>query len=182
MPTTERRPPIQHSIETLAGRLHQIRYRHPDTEWCVGVAELQTPGSDAAEIVTVVGALGDLSFHQPLLFYGYWDTHPRYGRQFHVQAAQAADPVTASGLVRYLSTAHCPHLGEKTAAKLVAAFGTDTLSMLREHPERLTALKGVSEHKAHLWQQFFRDHQGADDVIIWLLQWDIDPSVADRRM
>ena len=180
MPTTERRPPIQHSIEILAGRLHQIRYRHPDTEWCVGVAELQTAGSDATEIVTVVGALGDLSFHQPLLFYGYWDTHPRYGRQFHVQAAQAADPVTASGLVRYLSTAHCPHLGEKTAAKLVAAFGTDTLSMLREHPERLTALKGVSEHKARLWQQFFRDHQGADDVIIWLLQWDIDPSVARR--
>lgn len=163
---------------TAEGQLIQIRYRHADSEWCVGRAVLETDAG--REDVTVVGTLGDIPLKAPVTFYGYWDTHDRYGRQFHVQAARNRDPLTASGMVRFLATAHCPQLGPKTAERLVAAFGDETLTTLRKDPDRVATLPRITRTRALEWQRFLVDQQGADEVIVWLLQWDIDPSVARR--
>lgn len=162
------------TTQALEGQLLQIRYRHPQTGWCVGQARL------VDDTAAVVGSLMDVPVNEDLTFYGYWDVHAQYGRQFHVQAVRRRDPLTEHGIIRYLTTARCPHLGVKTAKKLVATFHTDTLRLLREDPDRIATLKGVSADKARTWQQFFLDQQGADEVIVWLLQWDIDPGIARR--
>ncbi len=167
-PTKEKR-----SIKTLDGQLLKIRYRHPNG-WCIGQALLD----NASE--TVVGELIEIPLRKPQIFYGYWETHPKYGPQFHVQAARSPEPLAGPGMVRYLATARCPHLGPKTAKKLAEAFDAETLQILRTDPERVAVLPGVSLDRARQWQQFFVDQQGADDIIVWLLQWDIDPAVARR--
>jgi exodeoxyribonuclease V alpha subunit len=62
----------------------------------------------------------------------------------------------------------------------VAAFGPDTLAVLREQPNRVAGLKGITIERARQWQETLRAQQGADAIMVWLLQWDIDPSVAHR--
>jgi len=166
------------TIESLTGQLLQVRYRHPGSDWCLGQAVLEGP--DGSEQTTVAGPLDTIPLRKPQIFYGAWQTHPKYGRQFHVKAARAPEPVSRSGIVRYLSTAKCPHLGPKTAKKLEAAFGADTLTVLRTEPERVAALPGIRLERAQQWQQFLVAQQGADHIIVWLLQWDIDPSVSRR--
>jgi len=173
------RPVVEpREILTLDGQLLHVRYRHPTTGWCLGRARFVDQGTSVE--VTVVGALSDIALREKRIFYGYWDTHEKYGEQFHVQASRRRDPLTANGMMRYLATAHCTHLGEKTAQKLVDRFGDETLKTLREAPENVAAMKGISLDRAKQWQTFFLDQQGADEVIVWLLQWDIDPSVARR--
>ncbi len=161
------------SIETLNGELLKIRYKNQNG-WCIGEARL----NHGCE--TVVGELAEIPQRQALIFYGYWEAHPKYGLQFHVQATRSPDPLAGPGMVRYLATAHCPHLGPKTAKKLADAFEAETLDILRSDPERVATLPGISLDRARQWKQFFVDQQGADDIIVWLLQWDIDPSVARR--
>ena len=171
-------PTADRVVEALDGQLIRLRYRHPSNGWCVGDADLGQDGM--AETATVVGTLDTVPLHRPLVFYGYWDTHPQYGRQFHVQAARTAEPLTAQGIVRYLTAAGCPHLGPKTAEKLVQALGTDVLDILRQEPRRVAQLRGISLQRARQWQSFFQQQQGTDAVLVWLLQWDVDPSVARR--
>ncbi len=168
--TTER------GTETVTGQLERVVYRHPQTEWAVGQAFL----TGHAGRQSVVGRLTDIPLRETMVFYGTWETHPRYGRQFHVQAARREDPLTPSGIARYLTVAHCPHLGPKTAAKLVAQFGEETLTVLRSQPARIGALPGFSLKRARTWQAFFAEQRGVEEVMIWLLQYDIDPSVARR--
>jgi len=171
-------PAQQETIEALTGQLLQVRYRHPGSDWCLGQAVLECP--DGSERVTVAGPLEGIPLRQPQIFYGIWQTHPKYGRQLHIKAARAPEPVSRSGIVRYLSTAHCPHLGPKTAEKLEAAFGTETLAVLRTDPERVAELPGIRLERAQQWLQFLVDQRGADSIIVWLLQWDIDPAVSRR--
>lgn len=164
-------------IQTVQGQLHQIRYRHPGSTWCVGVGTL----AGETDRVTLVGELENIPIRETRYFYGTWADHPKYGRQFQVKASRAVEPITVDGIGRYLRTAHCPRLGEKTAAKLTDAFGVDTLRILREEPEAVSAaIKGVKPALARQWQTFFQAQRGADDVIVWLLQWDIDPGIAHR--
>ncbi len=164
-----------HPVETLDGQLLHIRYRHPNSTWCVGEAVGANGGR-----VSVVGRLGDIALNRAVIFYGHWETHPQYGRRFSVQAARIPEPLTAQGLARYLASAGCPHLGPKTADKLVQALGSDVLTVIRHQPERVAELKGISRQKARQWQTFFQQQQGADAIMVWLLQWDIDPSIARR--
>lgn len=164
-------------IQTLKGQLLQIRYRHPGSTWCVGVGLL----AGAVGRVTMVGDLEIMPLREARYFYGVWVDHPKYGRQFQVKASRAVEPVTADGIARYLKTAHCPRLGEKTAVKLSQAFGSEALRVLREEPETVSArIKGVKPALAREWQTFFQAQRGADDVMVWLLQWDIDPGIAHR--
>lgn len=167
---------IERITETITGQLDRIVYRHPQTGWAVGQAFLT--GHEGRQ--SVVGRLTDIPLREPLVFYGTWETHPQYGRQFHVQAARRADPLTPSGIARYLTVARCPHLGPKTAAKLVAHFGEVTLEVLRADPGRIGALPGFSIKRARDWQAFFAAQRGVEEVMVWLLQYDIDPSVARR--
>lgn len=162
--------------ETVTGHLDRVVYRHPQTGWAVGQATLT--GHEGRQ--SVVGRLNDITLRETMVFYGTWETHPQYGRQFHVQAARREDPLTPSGIARYLTVAHCPHLGPKTAAKLVAQFGAETLNVLRSQPARIGALPGFSLKRARTWQAFFAEQRGVEEVMIWLLQYDIDPSVARR--
>lgn len=166
------------SVDVVTGQLLQVRYRHPGSDWCLGQATLEE--STGPDRITVVGSLETIPLRKPQIFYGTWQTHPKYGRQFHVKAARSPEPVSRSGIVRYLSTAKCPHLGPKTAEKLEAAFGADTLTVLRTEPERVAAIPGIRLERAQQWQQFLVAQQGADHIIVWLLQWDIDPSVSRR--
>ncbi len=167
--TTEPRP-----MERLEGQLLAIRYRHANG-WCIGQATLN------AQSTQVVGhVLSTIPLRKPQVFYGYWVTHPQYGRQFQVQATRTPEPFTPSGIVRYLATIHCPHLGPKTARKLVDALGSETLLVLREHPDQVAALPRISAQRARQWQQFFTNQHDQEEIVVWLLQWDIDPTVARR--
>ena len=47
-------------------------------------------------------------------------------------------------------------------------FGSDALDIIAEHPEQLTAIRGLNEEKANAIHQEFRRQFGAREVVTWL--------------
>ncbi len=166
-------------MECLDGELEQVMFSADNGVWHVARAWI-TNAAPPDDHPIVTGALLHLDLHIPLRFYGTWETHAKYGRQFKVQATVRQEPLTPVGIARYLATSGCPRLGAKTAEKLVDAFGSETMGLLREEPERIATLRGVSIARAKQWQAFFQDQIALERIVGWLLQFDIDPSLAKR--
>ena len=68
--------------------------------------------------------------------------HERYGLQMKVTSFKLIPPNDKEGMIKYLQQ-FIKGCGPKTAAKIVNAFGSDTLEVLENTPDRLKEVKGI---------------------------------------
>jgi exodeoxyribonuclease V alpha subunit len=95
---------------------------------------------------SIVGTMGELSAGSTLDLHGSWAMHPKFGRQFEVSTFEQARPATENGVIRFLQSS-IKGVGEKTATRLVEAFGVAVLDLLDDDPEQLLSVKGISKNK-----------------------------------
>ena len=115
----------------------------------------ETGGDTAAASVkkpsvtfTGVGSMPFLEVGDFLLLTGKWTTHSSYGRQLQVQSCTQVTLHTPQTILKYLSSGVIRGIGPKLAEKIVSAFGADTLAVMREKPERLAKIRGITRDRA----------------------------------
>ena len=138
----------------MKGTVEHIVYSNPSNGY--HVIELMAE----QDVVTVVGDLGEVNEGEEVLVTGKFITHPTFGFQFQAQSCIVQMPETSRGILRYLSCGVLPHIGPATAKKIVARFGEDSFSVIANHPEKLTDIKGISGQKAKEISQEFHRRQG----------------------
>ena len=80
---------------------------------------------------------------------GSFIQHPVYGKQFQAVRLTEKMPEDAMAMERYLGSGAIKGIGAALAGRIVRHFGSDTLRIVEEEPERLAEIKGISEKKAH---------------------------------
>ncbi len=148
----------------MKGTVEHIVYSNPSNGY--HVIELMAE----QDVVTVVGDLGEVNEGEEVLVTGKFITHPTFGFQFQAQSCIVQMPETSRGILRYLSCGVLPHIGPATAKKIVARFGEDSFSVIANHPEKLTDIKGISGQKAKEISQEFHRRQGLREAILFLGQ------------
>lgn len=121
-----------------------------------------------SELVEAAGAVGEVHIGETVKLEGRFETHPTYGRQFKATSCASSVPQAVQDIKAYLSSGALPYIGPATAKKIVAMFGSDALDIIAEHPEQLTAIRGLNEEKANAIHQEFRRQFGAREVVTWL--------------
>ena len=81
---------------------------------------------------------------------------------------------------KYLSSGAVKGIGPAMAAKIVAAFGENTLKVLEQEPERLTVIKGITKAKALKLSEEFRQSHGVRDAMEVLCGYGLTPEEALR--
>lgn len=74
--------------------------------------------------------------------------HPKYGKQFKVESSLVKPREDKKGIYQYLSSGLICGVGERMAKKIVDRFGSQTLKIIEETPEKLLEISGISEKKA----------------------------------
>lgn len=83
---------------------------------------------------------------QQLIFSGKWDSHPKYGRSFHFN--NYTEPAMDQGeFVFHFLSNMVKGIGEKTAKEIIDRFGTDTVDIIENAPEKLLSISGIKHHK-----------------------------------
>lgn len=145
---------------TLRGTVARVVFENPENGWAVVHFE---PDNEVAP-ATVVGALAPVFVGEYLEIEGEWQTDRRWGRQFKARTAVPAEPTSVEGTRRYLSSGVVPGIGPELARRLVAKFGSDTLRVLDEEPDRLRSVKGIGAKRlAQIregWQTKTLERQG----------------------
>ena len=128
--------------ETLEGYVSNIIYRNEENGYTV--LELVS----GEEETTCVGHFESLHAGETVELYGRYTEHPSYGTQFRAERYEIRIPRDAAAIERYLASGAVRGIGEKLAARIVRAFGDQTLRIMQEEPERLKEIRGISERMA----------------------------------
>ena len=159
-------------MEQLEATILGTVFRNPENGWSV-----VTVRSGRSEL-TVVGSLPELSSGEQAVFSGEWIEHRTYGRQFSCRSCELKVPTTLLGIERYLGSGLIHGVGPSTATLIVEVFGEETLTILSEHPERLTEVKGIGKKRAAMIAESFLEQQSARRAIVFLQSYGISPALA----
>ena len=130
-------------MEEIKGTVKSIIFRNEENGYTV--LELVDATGDE---ITAVGALPLASVGERIEITGTWTEHPTYGRQLRAQGCRTIAPAPLSALVNYLGSGLIRGVGESTAREIVNTFGTDTLAVLENEPQRLTEVPGIGRLRA----------------------------------
>ena len=132
---------------------------------------LRVDGED--EPVTVVGCIPCAAAGEGMTVTGVWVNHPVHGPQLSAESVERRLPQEEEDIVSYLSSGILKGIGPSTAQRLVERFGTDTLRVLEEEPERLKTIKGITAKKAVELSEAFRALTGLRQVMEFLARYDL---------
>ena len=108
---------------------------------------------------------------------GEW-VNGKYGMQLQVEQWREVVPKTKEGVLSYLSSGLIKGIGEKTAAEIVAKFGTNTLDVLEKNPERLLEVRGITENKLEDIRTSFAESRALRDIMTLLAPFKLTPKTA----
>lgn len=161
-------------MEQLEGSVAAVKYRNDENGYTVFLVE------SAGEDTVVVGYVEGIEVGEEVRCEGEYVSHPTYGPQLAAERIEVSLPGDVAGICAYLSGGAIRGVGEITARRIVDAFGTDTLSVIENDYEQLTAVKGITRAKAHAIHQSYCETTGLKKVIAELQRYKLPPYVSVR--
>ncbi len=149
--------------EILYGTVSAIVFQNQENGYTV----LRLKSQDG-EMVTVVGTIPMTVVGERLSITGRWTSHASYGRQFEAELLERLMPESRDEILAYLSSRAVKGIGEKTAQRIVDNFGSRSLDIIENEPEKLAQLPGISASKAREISESFRRQVGMRRLIEFL--------------
>ena len=132
------------------------------------------------ELLTVVGVLPGVSAGETVTLTGTYTMHPSFGRQFKATGFTRCMPETVEQIYKYLASGVIRGIGPKKAMAIVEHFGSDTLDVLENEPERLAVLKGISKDQAESMGEDFKKQHAMRTVMLGLEKYGFSPAECVR--
>lgn len=158
---------------TLKGVVKNIIFYNNANGYCV----LELLAEDGGDY-TCVGNMPVVSSGENLELEGKFVCHPKFGEQFSVQKIVVNTPSGARDMQKYLASGLIKGVGEKTAEKIVKAFGDKAMEVLRDNPSALASIRGISVAKAMEIGNSFAEHIGMQQQIMFLQSFGIGTNTA----
>lgn len=154
--------------EELDGYVDHIIFRNEDNGYTV--FNVDEDGED----ITCVGMFQYLGEGEYLHMEGEYVNHPVYDRQFKVDKFEMRVPEDKESIKKYLGSGAIKGIGPAMAARIVNAFGEDTIRVMEEEPERLINIKGISQKKAMEISDQVQSKRDLRKAMIFLQQYGIN--------
>ena len=134
----------------LEALCENVVFRNEENGYTVALfSRRNISGTDKAnDSFTAVGNMPFLESGDYAVLSGKWVVHSSYGQQLQVEHYAQITPHTSEDIYDYLSSGSVHGVGQKTAERIVDAFGEDSIRIMREEPEKLARIKGITLPKA----------------------------------
>ena len=159
-------------METIKGYVDKIIYRNKENGYTVFSLE------EEDGYTTCTGNCFSLEEGEFVELEGEHVFHASYGLQFKVEKAKSSLPADTLSIERYLASGAIKGVGEVTARRIVEKFGSDTLRIIDEEPERLAEIKGISLKKAKEIGQQQEEKKELRSALIFLGEYGISNTLA----
>ncbi len=106
--------------------------------------------ADGEEEYTAVGCMPFIEVGCKLSLEGEWVQHLEFGEQFKVSSFAHCPLSTDEDIYAYLASGAIKGIKAATAKKIIDAFGSNTLNIIQNEPDKLCRIKGISVDKANI--------------------------------
>lgn len=149
--------------ELIYGTVAAVVFQNPENGYTV----LRLHTQDG-ETITVVGTVPMVAVGERLSITGRWISHASYGRQFEAELLERLMPESSDEILAYLSSRIIKGVGERTAQRIVTAFGSQSLDVIENDPQRLSQVQGISLSKAKDISENFKRQVGMRRLLEFL--------------
>lgn len=163
-------------MEEVYGFVERIVYQAEEGGF--SVVRLQEPRKQ--ELTTLVGTLPGLRCGETVRCVGAWRHHPQHGAQFVVQNFETKQPEDVVGIEKYLSSGLVKGIGAVYAKRIVQAFGTETLKIIDESPDRLHDIEGLGKKRVAQIRRCWEEQRSIRELMIFLRSYEVSPSLAQK--
>ena len=156
-------------MEYIRGKFKQMIFES-DNGYKVGLFRVKEASGEMEEYVnktiTFTGYFADLDGEAYYKLTGNYVFNERYGNQFQVSSYEREEPKGKDAVVEFLSSSLVKGCGEKTAIAIVDTLGEDALALIKENPDNLLLVPGISEVKAKRIYNSIVKYQSTDEIIV----------------
>ncbi len=125
--------------------------------------------------LVAVGALSSVDQGESLTLIGYYTKNEIYGNQFKVLKFKRELPSTKGAIIKFLASGKIKGLQTKTAEKIVDYFGTNSLDILENNPEKLRQIKGIGDKLINNIERDIKNLLALKRLNIFLQQFNVTP-------
>lgn len=154
------------------GYVDHIIYRKEENGYTVFVLSMKE------DDVTCVGYLPQIDQGEDLLIVGEEVEHAVYGSQVKITSCRRVMPDDVQSMERYLGSGAIKGIGPSLAKRIVKTFGEDTFRIIKEEPERLVEIKGISERIARQISTQMEEKRDTHEAVLFLQQYGISNTLA----
>lgn len=169
----EREDILSEQIETVEGYVEKIVFRNAENGYTV----LSLSSEDEDEL-TCVGTFSFINEGEYVKLKGTMTAHNVYGEQLRVESYEVKEPTDLVSMERYLGSGAIKGVGPALAARMVRHFKEDTFRIIEDEPERLTAVKGISERISREIAIQFEEKRELRSAMLFLQQYGISLNLA----
>lgn len=162
--------------EVLIGTVDRLLFENSENGFTIFVI---THHSNNQPII-VKGYTPKLHPGQRVEIEGAWVMHPKFGKQFDASSCNAKDPVTQTGLVKYLGSGLIKGIGPAYAEKLVSYFGKVVLEVIDLQPERLHSVPGIGPKRAATIIAGWQEQKAMAGLMVFLQDKDVSAHLAAK--
>ncbi len=150
----------------LTGTIETVIFRNEQNGYTV----IELSGD---EEITAVGIMPDVNSGEEVRLIGKFKPHPNYGMQFSVTTYEKTMPSDAIGILKYLSSGAIKGIGPAIAGKIVKEFGSASLDVMENQPERVARIKGITTEKANSFSEQLKLNVGIRQLMLYLAEYNI---------
>lgn len=163
-------------MEELYGYIEKIVFSEGENGFTV--ARLKEPKKQ--DLTCIVGILPSIQPGETIRCKGFWKRHPEYGQQFEVKSFELEAPSDLLGIQKYLESGMIKGIGPAYAERIVKQFGTETLTIIEQEPERLYEVSGIGEKRILRIKECWKEQQQVRQVMIFLRGHHVSPAFAQK--
>ena len=133
---------------------------------------------DLRKRVTVRGNMPGLFEGVIIECEGSWTVHCDYGEQFTAASVSISMPTSEKGIRTFLGSGLIKGVGQGLSERIVKRFGKNTLSVIENTPELLTAVSGITAKKAEDIAKCYGAYKDSSETLIFLGAYGISTGTA----
>jgi exodeoxyribonuclease V alpha subunit len=165
---------------TLTGEVERVTYENEATGFrVIRIGSLEGGGVHRGAL-PAVGTFPAVGPGTRVRITGELVHDAKHGEQFRVESLVPIAPSTLGGLEKYLGSGLIPGIGPGFAKRIVATFGLQSLSVLDEHPERLSEVSGIGRHRIEEIKKTWSSQRAISNVMLLLQTHGASPALAAR--
>lgn len=167
------------------GTITRVTFRSDESGFGVYRAEPESGIDDNAHttggLSTLVGVFPPtIGAGSTVIARGEWQSHPKFGRQFRARSVTETDPTGKEAIARYLASNAVKGFGPTLAARVVEAFGDETLEVIDKTPQRLLEVAGIGQKKLEEILESWQEKRNLREVLLFFQNQGISLSLAQR--
>ena len=145
-----------------------------------GYSVIKCRAKGYADLITVVGSMPEVHVGSVLTLSGEWTVNPKFGRQFTASGFEETLPATVYGIEKYLGSGLVKGIGPKFAARIVRAFGAETLNVIEEDPDALLRVPGIGKLRVERIKKSWDEQKEIKNIMLFLQGHDVSTTHATK--